>query len=65
MITVNPKACPKNHVCPAARTCPEGAIVQEGVFSAPHIDYELCTECGRCTNICRAFVEVREPVAVQ
>lgn len=65
MIIINPNACPKNHACPAARKCPEGAIAQANIFSAPRIDPDLCTECGQCTMMCRAFVEVAEPVGVR
>ena len=63
MIAVNQHACPQNHPCPAVGYCPVGAIVQDG-FSAPHIDHELCTECGSCTQICRAFSQVSDEVGV-
>ena len=62
MIFVNEHACPQDHPCPVVGYCRFRAIVQDDVFSAPRIDYELCTECGTCTLACRAFS--REPGAV-
>ena len=35
MIVVNDRLCPQNHACPAIASCPEGAIVQDGIYSAP------------------------------
>jgi Fe-S-cluster-containing hydrogenase component 2 len=63
MIAVNQRACPQNHPCPAVSSCPVGAIVQDG-FSAAHIDHELCTECGACTQACRVFSHVADEVGV-
>lgn len=65
MIQVDERYCPQNHPCPAARYCPEGAIVQKDIFSAPRIDYDLCSECGTCTSVCRVFQEVSEPAGVR
>jgi ferredoxin len=64
MIAVNEHACPQNHPCPAVGSCPAGAIIQDDVFSAPHIDHELCTECGACTELCPVFSQVPDEVAV-
>ncbi len=64
MIVVNPYACPQNHPCPSVRTCPVGAIVQDNSHSAPRIDQDLCTECGACTQSCRAFTHVKEEALV-
>ena len=64
MIVVNDHFCPQNHACPAIASCPEGAIVQDGIYSAPRIDHDLCTECGVCTSACRVFSQVRDEVAV-
>jgi TPP-dependent indolepyruvate ferredoxin oxidoreductase alpha subunit len=58
MIVINQHACPQNHACPAVRHCPAGALIQDDIFSAPHINQELCTECGACTQICHAFSQV-------
>ena len=51
-IIVNDQYCPKNHHCPAVRFCPVGAIVQKDPFSAPTIDEDKCTNCGRCLHFC-------------
>ena len=64
MIAVNVHACPQNHPCPAVQYCPEGAIIQKDIYSAPHIDDELCTECGACTKVCRVFSKVQDEVPV-
>ena len=64
MIEVNIQACPQNHPCPAVSQCPEGAIIQDDIFAAPHIDHDLCTECGLCKQICRVFHYVPDEVAV-
>ena len=64
MITVNEQACPQNHPCPAVSYCPAGAIVQETIFAAPRIDHELCTDCGACSQVCRAFSAVPDEVGV-
>jgi NAD-dependent dihydropyrimidine dehydrogenase PreA subunit len=64
MIAVNERFCPKNHACPAVSTCPQGAIVQDDVYSAPHIDHDLCTECGVCTSVCRVFSLASDPAPV-
>ncbi len=66
MIRINADACPRNHPCPAVHYCPVGAIVQDGIFSAPRIDPELCTECGACTSVCgRVFKLVADEVGVR
>ncbi len=65
MITVNEYACPKNHPCPAVRYCPEGAITQDDIHSAPHVDHDLCTDCGACTSVCRVFGQVPDAVGVR
>jgi ferredoxin len=64
MITTNSNACPQNHPCPTVHRCPAGAIIQDDMYSAPHIDQELCTDCGACSGVCRVFVRVAEQVAV-
>ncbi len=55
MIKVYSKNCPKNHICPAQRFCPVGAITQTNSRSAPTIDYDKCTDCGKCTYVCGVF----------
>ncbi|OFW58167.1 MAG: hypothetical protein A2133_00645 [Actinobacteria bacterium RBG_16_64_13] len=65
MIVTNPHACPQNHACPAVRTCPMGAIVQDSIYSAPHVDQDLCTECGVCSGVCRVFTRVSDEVGVR
>ena len=67
MIVVNEHACPQNHLCPAVRSCPVGAIIQDGIFSAPRIDDELCTECGACIKACpmSVFTQVADAVGVR
>ena len=62
MIAVDERYCPKNHACPTIRVCPTGAIIQSDIHSAPHVDRELCTECGLCAQSCRAFVHVEDPI---
>lgn len=52
---VNENYCPKNHRCPSLSVCPVGAITQDSPYSAPKIDNNLCTKCGRCTYTCGAF----------
>jgi ferredoxin len=64
MINVNELACPQNHPCPAIQSCPVGAITQDDIYSAPHIDHELCTECGACTLACHVFSLVPDQVGV-
>ncbi len=64
MIVTNPSACPQNHPCPAVHRCPTGAIVQESRFSAPHVDRQLCTECGLCRTICRVFTHFADEAEV-
>ncbi len=54
MIHVNADYCPQNHPCPVTRACPVGAISQVG-FSAPIIDEEKCTGCGKCAKLCNVF----------
>jgi ferredoxin len=66
MVVTNPDACPQNHACPALRACPAGAIVQEGIYSAPRINHGLCTECGICSRVCgRVFTQATDEVAVR
>jgi Fe-S-cluster-containing hydrogenase component 2 len=65
MVIINPHACPQNHACPAVRTCPAEAIIQDDIFSAPRVDQEVCTECGVCSRICRAFTRVSDEVGVR
>jgi ferredoxin len=65
MIEVNVQACPQNHPCPAVRSCPVGAIIQDDIYSAPHIDHEFCTDCGACTQACRVFSLVADEVGVR
>jgi ferredoxin len=60
MIITNAPACPQNHACPAVRTCPVGAIVQDDIYSAPHIDQDLCTQCGACSLSCHVFTHVAD-----
>jgi ferredoxin len=64
MIEVNVQACPQNHPCPAVHKCPEGAMIQDDIFAAPHVDDELCTECGACVGACRVFSLVRDEIGV-
>ena len=45
------KKCPQNHPCPSVRVCPVGAISQFG-YSAPAIDQDKCTSCGKCSAYC-------------
>lgn len=56
MIKVDENRCPKNHYCPITNIC--SAITQKDINSAPVIDKEKCTKCGRCVNLCafRAFI---------
>jgi Fe-S-cluster-containing hydrogenase component 2 len=63
MIAIDKRFCPKNHYCPTIHSCPVGAIVQDGMHSAPRVDHERCTDCGLCTQLCRTFVRVETPVA--
>jgi len=51
MLKVIKEKCPQNHRCPALRVCPVGALKQEG-NNAPTVDYNLCIECGKCTEFC-------------
>jgi len=51
-IKVYEDRCPKNHHCPVVRICPAGAIQQKNIFSAPEIDAEKCTKCGKCVRYC-------------
>jgi len=52
--------CPKNHVCPIINICPADAIYQENIYSAPIIDKEKCTDCGKCVKYCgyKAFQNI-------
>ncbi len=59
MIHVLPERCPQNHPCPTVRVCPVHAITQQG-YGAPVIDEEKCTNCGKCTRFCAAFVALRD-----
>jgi Fe-S-cluster-containing hydrogenase component 2 len=56
-IKIEASRCPQNHICPVIRVCPVGAISQKSPFSAPEIDEDKCTACGKCTKYCgyRAF----------
>jgi ferredoxin len=56
-VEIEASRCPQNHTCPVIRICPAGAISQRNPFSAPEIDDEKCTSCGKCTKYCgyRAF----------
>lgn len=51
MIKIDKNICPQNHPCPAVMVCPFGAMTQNG-FSAPIIDQEKCTSCGKCERFC-------------
>jgi Pyruvate/2-oxoacid:ferredoxin oxidoreductase delta subunit len=64
MIAVNVHACPQNHPCPAVHYCPEGALMQDSIYEAPLMDYDMCTECGACTRVCRVFSLVNDEVSV-
>ncbi len=64
MIEVNVHAGPQNHPCPAVQYCPEGAMLQGSIYEAPHIDYDKCTECGVCTQVCRVFSKIKDEVPV-
>lgn len=50
-LTVNKNRCPQNHLCPSVGVCPVGALTQNG-FSAPVVDHEKCTKCGKCIRRC-------------
>ncbi|HBF88975.1 MAG TPA: 4Fe-4S ferredoxin [Bacteroidales bacterium] len=52
---VNENYCPKSHHCPTLSVCPSGAIIQDSPYSAPKIDNEKCTKCGKCVRTCPAF----------
>ena len=56
-IGIEATRCPQNHFCPVINICPAGAISQKNAFTAPQIDEDKCTSCGKCTNYCgfRAF----------
>jgi len=64
MIAVNEHACPQSHPCPAVGYCSVGGIVQDDIFAAPRVDHGLCTECGACSQVCRVFSRVADPVTV-
>lgn len=49
MIQVNKKIYPHAHICPLIKTCPARAIPQDPE-RFPVIDYNLCTECGKCVR---------------
>ena len=51
-IRIEASRCPQNHFCPVLSICPAGAISQKGPFSAPLINYDKCTSCGKCTKYC-------------
>jgi ferredoxin len=51
-IEIEASRCPQNHICPVMRICPAGAISQRSPFSAPEIDEDKCTSCGKCTKYC-------------
>jgi Fe-S-cluster-containing hydrogenase component 2 len=59
-IRIEASKCPKNHYCPVIKICPSGAISQKNPFSAPEIDQEKCTFCGKCTKYCgyEAFLKL-------
>lgn len=50
-LVVNKRRCPQNHPCPSIRVCPVGALKQQG-FSAPTVDNDACTRCGKCVRYC-------------
>ena len=50
-IQVVESRCPQNHPCPSVRICPFGALSQKG-FSAPQVNEEACTKCGKCVSFC-------------
>ncbi|MFO7790591.1 MAG: FAD-dependent oxidoreductase [Bacteroidales bacterium] len=37
---------------PCAFACPFGAITKSSTSTAPHIDYDKCTGCMKCINLC-------------
>jgi len=49
--TINPLACPQNHICPIISVCPVVAISQIG-YGLPIINETECTECGKCAKYC-------------
>ena len=51
-IGVEASRCPQNHYCPVLRVCHVGAISQISPFSAPVIDENRCTGCGKCIKYC-------------
>lgn len=50
LVVIN-RRCPQNHPCPSIRVCPAGALKQTG-YSAPVVDRNLCTGCGKCVRFC-------------
>ena len=54
-IVIRKNMCPQNHPCPTVHVCPTGAITQASPFSAPEINEEKCTKCGKCLHTCLAF----------
>lgn len=51
-VSINEVSCPSNHYCPVISMCPTSAIEQEVPFSAPVINDEKCSICGKCLISC-------------
>jgi carbon-monoxide dehydrogenase iron sulfur subunit len=45
-----------------AEACPEGAIVKSEDGNYWEIDYDLCTNCKECLEVCRVFAIHYDPV---
>ncbi|HPG38933.1 MAG TPA: 4Fe-4S ferredoxin [bacterium] len=58
MINIRTNYCPQNHPCPVVKRCPVGALSQTG-FTAPVVDEKKCTNCGKCSQLCHVFQEVK------
>ncbi len=52
MILIDSERCIKNHVCVATISCPAKAMSQTGGRGVPSIDYNKCTQCGLCVEMC-------------
>jgi len=45
--------CPEEIPCdPCCENCPAGAIEMEGVTALPEVNYDRCTGCGICMEVC-------------
>jgi [FeFe] hydrogenase (group B1/B3) len=53
-------ACRGCFARPCTSTCPKGAI--SIVNGHAQIDYDLCIDCGKCTNVCPYHAIIRVPI---